>query len=176
MVLWFFPHIRVFHVNLVSPWSFIWLCSVVFLWSCCPDRFALITCLFLILQHKWGNNLLASVWNCCIVECFPNKSGIARLLVVWFLCCMQMDDKLGMPGMVSLNATNYTTWKTRMEHILYVKDLYEPILRESIPLGVVAKDGKSWTEGFLEQLDNLWTLVCFNIFLMNTMSSNFGKS
>ena len=54
-----------------------------------------------------------------------------------------MDDKVGMPGMVSLNATKYTTWKTRMEHILYVKDLYEPILRESIPLGVVAKDGKS---------------------------------
>ena len=46
-----------------------------------------------------------------------------------------MDDKVGMPGMVSLNATNYTTWKTRMEDILYVKDLYE-----TIPTGVVAKE------------------------------------
>ena len=46
-----------------------------------------------------------------------------------------MDDKVVMPGMVSLNATNYTTWKTHMENILCVKDLYEPI-----PSGVVAKD------------------------------------
>ena len=51
-----------------------------------------------------------------------------------------MDDKVGMPGMVSLNATNYTTWKTHMEDILYAKDLYEPILSETIPTGVVAKE------------------------------------
>ena len=46
---------------------------------------------------------------------------------------MKMDYKLGMAGMVSLNATNYTTWKTSMEDILYVKDLYEPILSATIP-------------------------------------------
>ena len=51
-----------------------------------------------------------------------------------------MNNKVVMPSMVSLNATNYTTWKTRMEDILYVKDLYEPILRENIPSGVVAKE------------------------------------
>ena len=51
-----------------------------------------------------------------------------------------MDNKVGMLGMVSLNATNYTTWKPRLEDILYVKDLYEPILREPIPSGVVAKE------------------------------------
>ena len=51
-----------------------------------------------------------------------------------------MDDKVGMPSMVSLNANNYTTWKTSMEDILYVKDLYEPILREIIPSGGVAKE------------------------------------
>ena len=38
-----------------------------------------------------------------------------------------------MPGMISLNATNYTTWKIRVEDIFYVKDLYEPILSETIP-------------------------------------------
>ena len=51
-----------------------------------------------------------------------------------------MDDKIGMPGMDCLNATNYTTWKTSMEDIIYVKDLYELILRGTIPLGVVAKE------------------------------------
>ena len=51
-----------------------------------------------------------------------------------------MDDEVGMPGMVSLNATNYTTWQIHMEGILYVKDLCEPILRETIPMGVVAKE------------------------------------
>mgnify|MGYP000556573844 CR=1 FL=1 len=49
-----------------------------------------------------------------------------------------MDDKVGMPS--SLNAINYATWKTCMEDIFYVKDLYEPILRENIPSGVVAKE------------------------------------
>ena len=57
---------------------------------------------------------------------------------------MKMDDKLGMPSRVNLNLTNYTTWKTHMEDILYVKDLYEPILRETIPSSVVLlKNGKS---------------------------------
>ena len=50
-----------------------------------------------------------------------------------------MDDKVGMPSIVSLNATNYTTWKTSMEDILYVKDFYEPILSETILAVVVSK-------------------------------------
>ena len=53
-----------------------------------------------------------------------------------------MDDKLGMSGMVNLNATNYSTWKTRMEDILYVKDLYEPILNENVSTGVTQKEWK----------------------------------
>ena len=51
-----------------------------------------------------------------------------------------MDDKLGMSGMVNLNPTNYSTWKTRMEDILYVKDLYEPILNENVWTGVNQKE------------------------------------
>ena len=72
-----------------------------------------------------------------------------------------MDDKVGMLGMVSLNATNYTTWKTRMEFILYVQDLYEPILRETIPSSVVAKE---W--GILNQkaVGIIRQFVSFNIF------------
>ena len=51
-----------------------------------------------------------------------------------------MDDKVDMPDIVNLNATNYTIWKIRMEYILYVKDLVEAILRETIPSGVVTKE------------------------------------
>ena len=53
---------------------------------------------------------------------------------------MKIDDKLGMSGVVSLNATNYTTWKTHIKDILYATDLYEPILSETIPTGGVAKE------------------------------------
>ena len=83
-----------------------------------------------------------------------------------------MDNKVGMPGMTSLNATNYTTWKTGMEDILYVKDWYEPILRENIPSGVVAKEWEILNRKAIGTLENL----CFNILLMNTMPSNFGRS
>ena len=60
------------------------------------------------------------------------------------LVLSEIDDKVCMPGTVSVNTTNYTTGKTHIEDILYVKDLYEPILRETIPSSVVLlKNGKS---------------------------------
>ena len=46
-----------------------------------------------------------------------------------------MDDKSSMHGMIYLDSTNYAVWKTKMEDIFYVKDLYEPILNESMPTG-----------------------------------------
>ncbi|CAO2841500.1 unnamed protein product [Amaranthus hypochondriacus] len=46
-----------------------------------------------------------------------------------------MDDKSSMHGMIYLDSTNYAVWKSKMEDILYVKDLYEPILNESMPTG-----------------------------------------
>lgn len=51
-----------------------------------------------------------------------------------------MDEKLGAPGMVSLNAINYSTWKTLMENILYVEDWYKPLINENIPDGVIQKE------------------------------------
>jgi len=59
---------------------------------------------------------------------------------VVIFCVVKMDDKLGISGMVNLNASNYSTWKTRMEDILYVKDLYEPILNENVSTGVTQKE------------------------------------
>ena len=81
--------------------------------------------------------MLALLWKSGILLCFPNYQS--KVTCVIFMLS-EMDDKVGMPSIVSLNATNYTTWKTYMEDILYVKDLYEPILRETIPSSVVAKE------------------------------------
>ena len=41
----------------------------------------------------------------------------------------------GFPGMIALNSYNYSDKKIKMEDILIVKDLYEPIDRSEIPRG-----------------------------------------
>ena len=43
----------------------------------------------------------------------------------------------GFPGMIVLNSHNYSDWKIKMEDLLIVKDLHEPIDREVIPIGVI---------------------------------------
>jgi transposase InsO family protein len=48
----------------------------------------------------------------------------------------------GFPGMIVLNSQNYSDWKIRMEDLLIVKDLYEPIERETIPRGVIESEWK----------------------------------
>ena len=40
------------------------------------------------------------------------------------------------PGMIIMNSHNYVDWKIKMEDLLIVKDLYEPIDRKDIPIGV----------------------------------------
>ena len=46
----------------------------------------------------------------------------------------------GFPGMIVLNSQNYADWKIKMEDLLIVKDLYEPIDRAEIPKGVLDSD------------------------------------
>jgi hypothetical protein len=41
-------------------------------------------------------------------------------------------------SMVKLTASNYSIWKTRMEDILYCKELFEPI-----ELNVIKQDAKT---------------------------------
>ena len=53
-----------------------------------------------------------------------------------------MDDKVVVQGMVSLDSTNYSIWKIRIEDYLCSKDLLDPILYKDRPTGVVEKD---WT-------------------------------
>lgn len=55
---------------------------------------------------------------------------------------LKMDDKVGVSRMICLNSSNYQLWKTKMEDLLYVKDLYEPILSKTIPTGVLESDWK----------------------------------
>ena len=43
----------------------------------------------------------------------------------------------GFPGMMILNSHNYANWKIKMEDLLIVKDMYEPIDREEIPTRVL---------------------------------------
>ena len=38
----------------------------------------------------------------------------------------------GFPGMIVLNSQNYADWKIKMEDLLIVKDLYEPIEQRSV--------------------------------------------
>ena len=44
--------------------------------------------------------------------------------------------------MMVLNSHNYADWKIKMENILIVKDLYEPIDREEMPTGVLESEWK----------------------------------
>ena len=48
----------------------------------------------------------------------------------------------GFLGMIVLNSQNYVDWKIKMEDLLIVKDLYEPIDRAEIPRGVLESDWK----------------------------------
>ena len=44
------------------------------------------------------------------------------------------------PGMRVMNSHNNSSWKIKMEDLLIVKDLYEPIDRETIPTGVLESE------------------------------------
>ena len=41
----------------------------------------------------------------------------------------------GFQSMIVLNSQNYADWKIKMEDLLIVKDLYEPIDKAKIPTG-----------------------------------------
>ena len=48
----------------------------------------------------------------------------------------------GFPGMIVLNSQNYADWKIKVEDLLIVKDLYEPVDRAKIPRGVLESGWK----------------------------------
>ena len=53
-----------------------------------------------------------------------------------------MDDKVSFQGMIVLNSSNYSDWKIKMEDLLFVKDLYEPVMKKEIPTGVIESEWK----------------------------------
>ena len=48
----------------------------------------------------------------------------------------------GFQGMVILNSQNYANWKIKMEDLLIVKDMYEPIDKAEISTGVLESKWK----------------------------------
>ena len=48
----------------------------------------------------------------------------------------EMEGVSSFLGMMVLTSQNYTNWTIKMEHLLIVKDLCEPINRAKIPTGV----------------------------------------
>mgnify|MGYP000674524206 CR=1 FL=1 len=48
----------------------------------------------------------------------------------------------GFLGMMILKSHNYVDWKIKMEDLLIIKDLYEPIDREQIPSGELEYEWK----------------------------------
>ena len=59
---------------------------------------------------------------------FQHSRIKSHVHITWvsFMCWFMMDDKTSMHSMMFLDSTNYVVWKTKMEDILYIKDLYEP--------------------------------------------------
>ena len=49
----------------------------------------------------------------------------------------------GFPGMIVLNSHNYYDWKIKMQDLIIVRDLYEPIDRANIPTGVIESEWKN---------------------------------
>ena len=49
----------------------------------------------------------------------------------------------GFPRMIVLKSHNYAHWKIKMEDLLIVRDLNEPIDRKDIPMGVIEFEWKT---------------------------------
>ena len=49
----------------------------------------------------------------------------------------------GFPGMIVLNSHNYADWKIKMEDLLIVRDVTEPIDKKDIPTGVSESEWKT---------------------------------
>ena len=49
---------------------------------------------------------------------------------------MALEEGAATSGMIKLDSSNFSLWKSVMEDILYCKDLYESIVKDKIPNGV----------------------------------------
>ncbi|KAK1652513.1 hypothetical protein QYE76_070318 [Lolium multiflorum] len=53
---------------------------------------------------------------------------------------MALEEGATTSVMIKLDSSNYSLWKPMMEDILYCKDLYEPIVKDKIPIGVTEEE------------------------------------
>ena len=72
----------------------------------------------------------------------PHQSGIRE----WFICVnyslsFAMDDKIfNSNKMVSLDGTNYYSWRKKMEDILYMKKYHQPVFNTAKPKDISDED------------------------------------
>ena len=60
-----------------------------------------------------------------------------------YATCEKLEGGVsGFLGMMILKSHNYVDWKIKMEDLLIIKDLYEPIDREQIPTRVLESEWK----------------------------------
>ena len=74
----------------------------------------------------------------CIIDFlrYSQQSGIRAT-------CAKMEGGVsGFQGMMVLNSHNHADWNIKMEDLLIVKDLYEPIEREQTLTGVLESEWK----------------------------------
>ena len=75
----------------------------------------------------------------------------------------------GVPGMIVLNSHNYSDWKIKMEDLLIVKDLYEPIDKSDIPIGVIESEWKILNR---KGVATIWQCVDISILQHVTSDTN----
>ena len=67
---------------------------------------------------------------------------VSELRLGALICTLKMGDNEGAGTMIKLDSTNYSIWKSRMEDLLFCKDLYDPIEEKGVK--PAAKSDGDW--------------------------------
>ena len=70
-------------------------------------------------------------------------------------------------GMIVLNSQNYSDWKIKMEDLLIVKYLHEPIENEDMPRGVIESQWKTLNRNAVATIRQ-----CVNISVVQHVASD----
>jgi len=66
---------------------------------------------------------------------------VSELQLGSLICALKMGDNDGSGTMFKLDSTNYSIWKSRMEELLFCRDLYDPIKENGVqPTGKIDGD------------------------------------
>ena len=115
-------------------------------WFITLDFVGLFYCLFvcdthLILITQRGKEFCFHLICNYLYDFFSKQSGIKALVFVFFITCV-IEIEESSACMIKLKSWNYGIWKSRVEYLLYVKDLHELIKGEDSKL--IDLDDKKW--------------------------------